>query len=433
MIRILYLERPHNVGGSVISLYHLVAHLDRATFEPVVLFRQSNPYGERFRAIGVPVITLAEQAEQPGKSDSVADQVSRRDIAAALSRCGEWMAAGYRAAKFVCRLLGEELPMVWRIRRVIEAQGVDLVHTNNNLPNNRADVLAAQLAGVPVICHYRMFKPTNGFDRWLGRHVAAHVYISNAVAAHYIARGMPPESARVVYNAVDLDRFDPPGDGTAVRRELDLRSEHVVVGNVARLDWWKGHDVFLRAVARLAGRMPELRALIVGGVGDRPDSQAYAARLRALTGELGLAERVIFTGHRDDISDVMAALDLVVHTATQPEPFGRVVIEALAAHRPVVATAAGGVPEIIEDGVHGLLVPPGDVEALAAAIDGLLSDVQKATAMACAGHQRVRRQFDVETQVAAVQALYWSVLETGGQRSCGPLKLKPKTGEEMPL
>jgi glycosyltransferase involved in cell wall biosynthesis len=428
MIRILYVEGPSHVGGSVISLYYLVAHLDRAAFDPLVLFRRPHPYRERFEAIGVPVITLAEE---PPKAKVPSRQVSQQPIAAMISRYARPVKAGYQAARWVYHLLGSEWPMARRIRQIIEAEGVDLVHTNNNLPRNRAGVLAARLAGVPVVCHYRMFEPINGFDRWLGRYVATHVYISKAVAAHFIAQGLPPERAKVVYNAVDLDQFDPPGDGAAVRRELGLRPEHLVVGNVGRLDWWKGHDVFLPAVARLAACMPDLRALIVGGADDRLHNQAYASRLRVLTEELGLAKRVIFTGHRDDISDVMAASDLVVHSATQPEPFGRVVIEALAACRPVVAMAAGGVPEIIEDGVHGLLVPPGDVEALAEAMTFLLSNTQAAKAMARMGHQRVCQQFTIQAQMAAVQALYRAVPLTCDQRSSSSLKLRPRTGEDV--
>jgi glycosyltransferase involved in cell wall biosynthesis len=429
MIRILYVERPHNVGGSVISLYHLAAQLDRAIFDPVVLFHRTHPYRAKFAAIGVPTLTLTETAPQKDLSPG---PVRQRDIAATLSRYSQLAASGYRTAKFLYNQLRTEWPLARRIRRIIDDQGIDLVHANTSLPNNRPTILAARWAQVPAICHYRMFKAINPFDRWLGRHLSAHVYISNAVASHHIAQGLPPENARVIHNAVDLEQFEPPRNGTAVRHQLGLRPEHLVVGNVGRLDWWKGHDVFLRAVAGLVGRVPNLRALIVGGADGRADNRAYVARLHALVEELSLADRVTFTGYRDDIPDVMAALDLVVHSSTEPEPFGRVVIEAMAARRPVVATAAGGVPEIVEDGVHGSLVPPGDAEALAEAMAGLLSDEEKAEAMARAGYQRVKRQFNVQAHAQAVQTLYRSALAAHRQPSTGAFKRIPGTSEESP-
>ena len=428
MIRILYVERPRSVGGSVISLFHLVANLNRAVYEPLVLFHRPNPYGDRFKAIGVPVITLNDT---PTGAVPPAQQAHQRDIAATLSQYSHAAATGYRTAKFIYHLLCAELPLARRIRRVIEAQAVDLVHANNSLPNNRPSVLAARWAAVPVICHFRMFKTINAFDRWLGRHAAAHVYISKSVADHHIAQGLPAEKARVIYNAVDLSQFDPAMDSAAVRREFGLQPEHLVVGNVGRLDWWKGHDVFLRAVASLAGHMPGLYALVVGGVDNEPVNQAYAADLRALTRELLLSERVIFAGHRDDVPSILPALDLVVHSATQPEPFGRVVIEALSARRPVVAAAAGGVPEIVEDGIEGLLVPPGDVGALAGAMATLLSDGKKAKAMAQAGYQRVCRQFTVQKQVSAVQTLYQSVLAAQGSAMAGSLRVGSRADKEI--
>ncbi|HLF26873.1 MAG TPA: glycosyltransferase family 4 protein [Anaerolineae bacterium] len=429
MIRVLYVERPHNIGGSVISLYHLVSQLNRTRFEPHVLFYRSHPYRERFQAIGARVSVLNER---PSGETATPPAVSpQRDIAASLSRYSRWAAAGYRAAKFGYAFLHNDLPQARRIYRVIKRGAIDLVHVNESLPNGRASVLAARWAGVPVICHFRGFKTLNVFDRRLSRHLTAPVYISNAVAMHHIAQGLPPENGKVIYNAVRLEHFQPHRDGAAIRREFGLRREHVVIGNVGRLDWWKGHDIFLQALARLVQHRPEVRALIVGATDDEPINQAYFENLHRLVAQLGLGKRVIFTGYRDDVAEVMAAMDLIVHSATQPEPFGRVIIEALAAGRPVVATAAGGVPEIIEDGVQGLLVPPGDVGALENAMVALLSDRPRAEALAQAGYQHVCQHFSVQAQAVAIETLYETVLMRGQRQTAGSFNLNPKRETEI--
>ncbi|NIV31233.1 MAG: glycosyltransferase [Anaerolineae bacterium] len=184
------------------------------------------------------------------------------------------------------------------------------------------------------------------------------------------------------------------------------------MGVVGRLDWWKGHQYFLEAMAEVARRIPSLRGLIVGAPENTPRNREYYQELQCLTKSLGLDGKVVFTGYRGDVPRLMSALDVVVLSSSAPEPFGRVVIEGMAAGKPVVATAAGGVLDIIDDGVDGLLVPCRDSRAMAETILELLSDREKAQRIGLAARRRVEEQFTVQRHVSAIQQVYDAVLGT---------------------
>jgi len=159
-------------------------------------------------------------------------------------------------------------------------------------------------------------------------------------------------------------------------------------------------------MAEVARSIPRLKVLIVGEADDEPRNQIYERHLKALTQSLGLSDMVTFTGFRSDIPRIMALLDVMVHSSSQPEPFGRVIIEALAAGTPLVATKAGGVLDVVEDGVHGLLVPPKDAHAMAKAVATLLSDRRLAERLTTAGRRRVLECFTVKKYATAVQDVY---------------------------
>jgi glycosyltransferase involved in cell wall biosynthesis len=262
-----------------------------------------------------------------------------------------------------------------------------------------------------------MFDPLTSFDRLFARAVNVFVYISNAVASGYVQQGIPPTEGVIVHNAVDLKDFTPRAatslDGQSVRSEFGWTTEQRLVGVIGRLDWWKGHEYFLQAIARVVGRVPNLKALIVGERQDSLLNRAYYDRLKSLTHSLGLEDKVVFTGFRSDIPRLMSEMDIVVLSSATPEPFGRVVIEAMAASTPVVATAAGGVLDIVEDGVNGLLVPCRDAAAMAQGIADLLLDPNKADRMGRAARRRVEAAFSVDKHVDAIQTLYDSILSAG--------------------
>ncbi|MBC7223288.1 MAG: glycosyltransferase family 4 protein, partial [Anaerolineae bacterium] len=305
------------------------------------------------------------------------------------------------------RLLGRILPEARRIARLARAVDCHLIHLNNIVSLNRAGILAARWTGRPCLCHIRGLNPLEPVDRWLVRWVDYFVFISEAVRRSQEASGVPMRG-EVVYNAVDLEAFRPPRSREALCEEFGLPAEARVFGMVGRLEPWKGHEVFLRALARLRERHPEACGLIVGGM--EPNSPQYPDELRGLAEGLGLGGAVAFAGYRPDALQLMTGMDAVVHCSVQPEPFGRVLIEGMAAGKPVIGSAAGAVPEIIEDGVNGLLTPPGDVDALARAMARILEEPVAARAWAEAGRQTVLARFTLARHVGAMQRIYAQML-----------------------
>jgi len=200
-------------------------------------------------------------------------------------------------------------------------------------------------------------------------------------------------------------------DGEAFRREWKVPNNVPLVTIVGRLQPWKGQDVFIRAAANVAEHVPDARFFIVGAPTFAEDA-AYEASLKKLALEAGLGEQVIFTGHRNDIPDVLAASDVLVHASVEPEPFGLVITEAMAAGKSVIATDVGGPAEIVLRNETGLLVPCRDAEALAAAMLRLVRDPALRTRMGEAGRRRVATHFSVERMLADLGDVL--------RRTCGP-------------
>jgi len=342
--------------------------------------------------------------------DAIPVTVSRRDIAASLGRYSRGLATAYTNSKAAYLTLRRDLPLARRVARLIKDESIDIVHNNNTLSGNRVTVMAARMAGVPQVCHVRMLHKFSAVDRYLSRFVHTFIYISKAVEQLYQSLGIPARKGQVIYNPIDLEAFRQVNGAAELRAEFGLSEADRLIGNVGRLDWWKGHDDFLRAMAEVVRVQPNAKALIVGAPDTSDMGQVYFQRLQQLVFELELSGHVIFTGFRSDIARIMAASDVVVHSASEPEPFGRVVAEAMAAGRPVVATAAGGVIELVNDQVNGLMIPPKNPGAMAQAIQQLLHDRERAHLMGQRAQAYLTEHFTSERSHIAVERIYQSLL-----------------------
>lgn len=370
MRRVLYLDHsPEIIGGGQISLLALMQHLDHRQYSPLC----ACPPGG----------SLAAAARQKG--------IEVREVEMPPLRLGAVLPA-MRAMMRLC----------WLVRR----EWIALIHANGSRCMFYAGV-AGKLARVPVVWHVRVSESDGWWDRvlaWLATRIIA---ISRAVASRlaFLATG---EKLCLIYNGVDVQLY-AQADGTVLRRSLGY-GDRPLVGMVGRLTPEKDHETYLRAAALVAARWPRARFLIVG---EDPEPQQQRRRtLEALAAESGLAGKVIFTGPRQDIPQVLAALDVLVHCAHR-EAFGRVLVEAMATGKPVVATRVGGIPEVVEDGQTGVLVNRGDAGGIARAIEGLIGDPATARALGEAGQRRAQERFSIVAHVARVEALYGELLGEG--------------------
>jgi len=302
---------------------------------------------------------------------------------------------------------------VLRIARLACRMKADVIHTNGTKAHLIGG-LAGRLAGVPVAWHLHDFPPSE----WAGRAFAiaarrlpaAMFSTSRAVAAAAkTVAGRTPITT--VYNPVDLGEFHPAISPKGLRRTLGIGEDVPVVGLVAHLTRWKGHELFL-SIARSLASSPRRPCFVVAGgpIYETNGHAGYADFLRKRAAELGLSDRVTFLGEREDVADVMAGLAVLVHTPTAPEPFGRVLAEAMAVGRPVVAARCGGIPEVVEDRVTGLLVAPGDVSGFASAVARLLDDPQLRADLGAAGRARVASLFGCDTYIDKILDVYRDII-----------------------
>ncbi|MDH3507745.1 MAG: glycosyltransferase family 4 protein [Gammaproteobacteria bacterium] len=295
-----------------------------------------------------------------------------------------------------------------RLTHMLRGLGADLLHVHSRRGADIYGGLAARRAGVPAVLTRRVASAEPVlWARLKFRHYARIIAISSAIRGELTEHfGLAPSKLALVPSAVDADCYRDGDSRERLAQAFDLTPDAFVVGCVAQLIPRKGHATLLQSIARLATAHPDLR-LICFGTG--PLEAALVRHIAAL----GLTQRVMLAGFREDLAALLPGLDLLVHAANR-EGLGVAVLEALAARVPVVAAAAGGVPDIIEDGVTGLLVPPDDEAALAAAIERMLSDPALRGRVVEAGTAKVERVFSIPGMARGNLDVYREVLGSRG-------------------
>ncbi len=393
---ILYAHSSDELYGSDIVLLELARRLDPARFRPVVVTPTDIAYEGR----------LSAALRQEGIAHHALDMpVLRRRYLSA---------AGF--PQFLRRL--RRGPS--RLRALCQQEGVGLIHSN---PAGGGGGAPAAGGGAParlphlwhiheIVEHPRLVRKLLAAmiartSRRANTHVVA---ISSAVAAHLLA-DQPSLSSRltVIHDAVDSKRFHPDNDGSRLRQTWNVGPSDVLVGMVGRISAWKGQEVFLRALAQARVRAPELRGVIVGDI--VPGETRLKQSLLALSADLGLTEQVVWAGFCADAPQVMAALDVLALPSVRPEPFGMVVLEAMATARPVIAAGHGGPLETVVAGETGLLVPPANPTALADALADLAANPALRAGLGARARTRAQAAFSFQAHISAFQNLYAALLD----------------------
>lgn len=401
-VNVVFLEASSGsvVGGSLSGMLELLRGLDRRRISPFVVLYENKPSTADLSSAGVP-IRVFDKRRLPKEHglEASASYAKAKRIGA--------IGALLRVARASATFLFETAPAALRLARLMREARPDLIYVCNGFRGNADAIVAARLLRVPCVVHAKGFDKFSFVERMLSRRVALCVAMTKAIERHCRRGGMKPGAFAVVYDGLDLAAFRPRRGGGEVRKELAVAANAEVVGVVGNIQQWKGQRVLVDAIELLRERRPRLVAWLVGGV--HRSGLAYAQALRAHLRERGLEERVLLTGARSDVPELMAAMDIVVHTSVRGEPFGRVIIEAMAVGRPVIATRAGGVPEFVHEGEDALLTTPGDAAELAAAIDRLLDDGGERARLAAAALQSVQR-FRLDRHVETMCALFEGVV-----------------------
>jgi glycosyltransferase involved in cell wall biosynthesis len=369
-MNVLLIDHAPFFGGAEAFLLDLLTELNRAEFTPTIVTDSHSPVLEKFRATGVPVATMN------------LPQINRTPF---------FLARLYDAGK--------------NLARIARASRADVMHTFT-ARTHLIGAVASRLSGIPIV--WRLGDDTlpawtlNAFAR-VPRHIVI-VGVSKWIASCYPGLrfdGLVPDGARP---PLAISRQE-------ARAELGLGRDELIAAHIGRLVRWKGQDVFIRAMAQVAKKIPNARGVIVGAwhrEDERPGmlggGESYANELRALAEQLGAP--IAFAGFIRDPGLAYAAADVVTHTSTLPEPFGRITIEAMMASRPAVAANAGAQPEIVVPNETGLLTPLGDADVLANALVELFSSPLRREAMGRAGQLRAQEYFSLALMTERMQASY---------------------------
>ena len=306
--------------------------------------------------------------------------------------------------------LPQNLDTIRRLQRLLRRERVQIVQTHEFFSGTLGRV-AARLSGVPVtilMLHNKdRWKRTPHvlIDRLLARWTDVIVANSHSVKEFTVRyEKLRADKFVVIHNGIDMNRFTCyPNQGLNKRAELGFEPDTPMLTIVGRLTAQKGHRYLMDALPVIRDRFPDLRLLIVGD--DSPHDVSTKEMIFQQVQALGLTDNVIFLGQRRDVPDILCATDLFVLPSLW-EGFGLAVAEAMAAGKPVVASRVDGIPEVVEDGVTGILVPPQDPGALARAILFLLGNKQRAEAMGQAGRERIERCFTLNRMVSQWDELY---------------------------
>ena len=371
-IRVLIVDTAIAFGGTLAVARNLLKHLDPDLIEASLVSACADGFvSDRF-AGSAEVTLLAPRV----------DYVKLGNWKHIIHRKIKWRPLR-RAAELIVIAGGilANIPYMIRLALLCRRLRVDIMHINNF---TMEALWTARLLGIPTLYHLHGHV-AGRLERSARRnflHVKQFVSVSVDVTNSAITAGIDPQRIRTIPNFVDRppDSIPPP------------MPEKPVIGIFGRVTQWKGQKQFLLSMLKVLPNFPELRALIVGDQSD--GSPRYMQECRELAQSSHFAHQIEFTGRVTDVTRYYRQCSIVVHASTSPEPFGMVLIEAMAQARPVVASAFGAAPEIITDGTEGYIVDPNDTIALAEKITELLQNPAKAKSMGIAGHKRVSATYD---------------------------------------
>lgn len=369
---VLFIERNGDIrGGGHISLINMLRYLDRRYFLPYFVCSSNGTLFNSVRSMGIESEIIETRPVKGLKFFSM----------------------------FSCILKLSRLVKQWDIR---------IIHSNAGATRDTFySALTARFMGVPFIWHVRVIELGGILDRILAILSTRIIAISNAVKTRF-SWFKDGNKIKVIYNGVDLDEFRLDIDSSLRKSELKIYKNEIVIGIVGQLIPWKGHKVLFKSVKALKEKVSNIKLLVVGD--EVPQGSSYRKKLEIFAKKVGIKDEVIFTGFRNDIPRIMAAIDVFV-LPSLGEPFGRVLLEAMAMGKPVVATDSGGVPEIVVNGETGILVPPKDVKAMTEAIYFLITHKKKAQEMGKTGRKRIEEIFTIQQNVQRIQDIYLDILE----------------------
>ncbi len=346
------------MGGGQWSLYYLIRHLNKDIFHPIVLCPGEGELAEKMRGAGAEVMFF-----DVGRIRYLNPLVIKKFIS------------------------------------LIKEKQIALIHTDSTTETFYCGI-AARMMRIPLVWHIRVSDREWFLDRILSLLSTRLILVANAIRRRFAWLTDTPKMI-VVYNGIDLEEFDHFSAIFLIREEFNISKETVLLGCIGRIEKRKGQEYLISAMRHIDGA----KLILIGG-----GEEGFINKLKKISAAIGISDRIIFTGHRDDIPAVLKEIDILVCPSTS-EGFSRVLLEAMAARRPVIATDVAGNPEAVVDGITGYIVPTSNSAALATRIDKLVGNKEKREEMGNAGRRRVETLFVIESNVRKIEEIYFKSLK----------------------
>ncbi len=396
---ILYVHANNqDVGGADYCLFKLASELDRKRFRPVVCLSRETEIMDLYRKEGIRTYVI--DMERIKKSSN---------------------------PFYPAKLLYRFFPTVNAIREIIRDENIDMVHGNDLL--DIYGPVAGILEKKPTTQYVRWILESPGWLKTVITWIVYHINDRVMTVSDGVAKTMFSKNGRIrpgtvtCYDWIDMEKVGHGQKGGDIRKEFGIPEEAPLAGCVGRLDYWKGQEVYVKAAAIVLRKFPEARFLVVGGSVAGRGRESCQESLQTLARQLRIEDRVIFTGHRPDIANVMASLDIFVHSSITPDPLPGVVMEAMYCRTPVVGADAGGVPEEVENERTGFLYQPGEHWDMAHKICLLLKHPGLAQNMGVAGRKRITRIFEKQALCRRIENIYTKMIaDYRGNRNGGSIQ-----------
>ena len=398
MINVLFIDTSVTGGGSCESLYQHLRAIDRGRFRPTVVFLNEHRFVPLVEGLEIPVYVLTDwlySQQASGFAHRLAASIRRRAL-----KLNKLVPSSYLK---VARLIHK--PLVDALTRIVRSHSIDIIHLNVQIYRDLFGVFLAERTRVPCISHLRSTDPATGaqFDRHMVRYanegVSAYIANSEMTWRHWQAKGIDPAKTRLVYNGLPTHEIR----AMDIRKMWGIGDATFIVGCVAPLrNRAKVDETLVRGFAKFLGRCSDAALLIVG---DGPLREVLEQEAVAL----GINGHVIFTGFQEQAKEIIAGLDVSL-VISNHDSFSRIALETMQARTPLVATDVGGIREIVNPGENGLLIPYGEDEAFADAMERLLVDKELRAKLVENGSRTIMERFSIEWYASEIERVYSSLV-----------------------
>jgi len=292
-----------------------------------------------------------------------------------------------------------------KLKKFIKQNNIDLIHTDARRQTIYAGI-AAKLTKTLLVWHVRISDPElKQYDKTLLFLASKVIAVSQAVDTRLKEAKPQSKKTVIIYNGINLAEYGPQHPVDKLKKEFGIDQDNILIGTASQLIPSKGHRVLLEAAAQTLDVFPKLRCIIIGD-----GNNTYKQELFDLSQKLGIEKKVIFTGFREDIPPLINLMDIVVLPSTHPEGLSRLLLEAMASSKPVIASDVGGNTESVEDGTTGLIVKSSDVDSLSQAILELAQNEKLRNFMGSEGRKRAEKLFNIDQNVAQIEHVYEELL-----------------------